>query len=130
MPKNIKNNKEYRNRDRTRKGLNTYNNILQRCNNNKCPDYKYYGAKNIKCLISRNKFLQIYWRTKFCEICKCILNDEDRQLKEGKTIDRINPNGQYEKNNIRIICRGCNSATSKKNIGCNKYNISKKLLIN
>lgn len=72
----------------------------------RCGHWKYY--KNIECKLTKKEFLDIYFSTDYCAICGQKLNDKNRNSANGRTIDRINPKGHYEKNNIRIICRKCN----------------------
>jgi len=94
----------------------TYSGIKTRCNNRNHKDYKYYGAKNIKCLLSKKQFLEIFWYSDQCIICNCLFNDTDRsKSKNARTIDRINSDGNYEINNVRIICKSCNSNSRRIN---------------
>lgn len=94
-------------------GLNTYFGIKTRCYNTKHKDYKYYGAKGIKCLLTKDEFI-ILWQNNICAIC-CKMVSEDNRSKNpnAKTLDRINSDGHYEKNNIRIVCKSCNSGRGK-----------------
>jgi hypothetical protein len=87
-----------------------YHAIIQRCNNKNHKHYKYYGGKGIKCTISKNKFMDIYWRTSECELCGVKLQNKDKSSKNGRTVDRINVNDNYHESNIRIICKSCNSS--------------------
>lgn len=70
--------------------------------------YKNYGAKGVKCIIDRNDFCEIYQRVENCQVCgiKFSTNGNDSN---GKTVDRINCDGHYEKSNIRIVCKSCNN---------------------
>jgi len=70
--------------------------LKNRCLNPHAPDYQFYGARNIK----------IYkdWINNpvaFIEYCKTLNGWEDEFL----TLDRINPYGNYEPNNIRFVSR-------------------------
>lgn len=68
----------------------TFYNIKQRCENPKNPKYKNYGGRGIKCLIYPGQ-LSYLW-------------DRDRaDLMEHPSIDRIDPNGHYTKENCRYI---------------------------
>ena len=70
----------------------TYQRMKNRCYNKKFPHYKLYGGRGIK-------------------ICDSCLNDFslfkkwalENGYKEGLSIDRINPNGNYEPSNCRWI---------------------------
>lgn len=62
--------------------------IIARCENPKHISYKYYGAKGIK-ICDR-------WRESF----ECFFLDMGERP-EGKSIDRINVNGDYEPGNCR-----------------------------
>ena len=65
--------------------------MLNRCSNPTRKDYKYYGARGIKvCFISFEHFYDY--------VVKELKIDP-----RGLTIDRINNNGNYEKDNIRFI---------------------------
>ncbi len=90
-------------------GVAAYWSIIQRCGNMACPKYKNYGMRGIKCLMNRDEFMKIYWRTDTCEICGRLLDDKNRNSLAGRTIDRKNNDGNYEINNVRILCRSCNS---------------------
>lgn len=71
--------------------------MLQRCNNPKNANYKYYGGRNIK-VCSR-------WL-----IFENFLKDMGERPK-GTSIDRINNNGNYEPGN----CRWSNASKQMKN---------------
>lgn len=65
-------------------------NIRQRCNNPKSDSYKYYGAKGIKCLLFQEDLDFLAKRDKANEM-------------KRPSIDRIDPNGNYELSNCRFI---------------------------
>lgn len=75
-------------------------NMIQRCNNEKVPNYKTYGARGIKvCDEWKNDFMSFYnWS---------ISNSYDDSL----SIDRINSDGNYEPNN----CRWATKTTQSRN---------------
>ena len=82
----------------------TWNNIKQRCYNNKCFNYKYYGLLNITmCDEWKNDFMSFYnWAM-------------NNGYKEDLSIDRINVNGNYEPIN-------CRWATPKEQARNTRYN--------
>ncbi len=103
-----------RNPDRRRKmgilsGRKAYRHLVDRCCDPKHIKYRYYGARGVRCLLSWEDFKILYFRTNHCELCNTILNDDNRSLKNGRTIDRIDRTGNYIESNCRIICRSCNS---------------------
>jgi hypothetical protein len=65
--------------------------ILQRCNNAKSTNYKYYGGRGVKCLLGKtNK-----------EVYESLLKVEG--YREGLQIDRIDNDGNYELGNLRWV---------------------------
>ena len=73
--------------------------MIQRCTNKKDPAYSYYGGRGIK----------VYekWKNHPCEFIKFA---EENGWRKGLTTDRINPDGDYEPNNIRFVDRHTQSA--------------------
>lgn len=69
-----------------------YNNMKKRCYNKNAHNYKYYGGRGIKmCDRWRNDIREFY-------------NDVSRLPdfgEEGRTLDRIDNDGDYEPNNVR-----------------------------
>lgn len=59
-----------------------------RCSNPKHADYKYYGARGIRVCIE--------WQRSFKKFL-----DDVGERPEGKTLDRIDTNGNYEPGNVR-----------------------------
>lgn len=66
----------------------TWKNIIRRCTNQKCKDYKNYGLKGIKVC---DRWLDI----------NNFISDMHPSYQEGLSIDRINVNGNYEPFNCR-----------------------------
>lgn len=64
--------------------------IKRRCTNIKRKDYKYYGGKGIKCLITSQEIKELWFRDK-------------AYLMKQPSIDRKDNNGHYEFNNCRFI---------------------------
>lgn len=110
------------NRRRRKRILNTehsnakavFRTIRQRCESKTHRSYKDYGARGIKCLIDYETFAAIYFRTDECENCGCRLNDKNRNKTNGRTIDRINVNRNYESKNLRVTCKRCNNGFKSK----------------
>lgn len=79
----------------------TARNIYKRCNQRSSFKYKYYGAKGIKNLISIPELKSLWFR--------------DRAwLMKNPTIDRIDPDGNYELSNCRYIEMEENVARKRK----------------
>jgi len=96
--KNKNKDKEYR---KTHPWISTYVSIRQRCNNKKCQNYKYYGGKGIKCLITSDELKQLWFRDK-------------AYLMKLPTIDRENNKGNYVFSNCSYIEKSENSAKDKR----------------
>ena len=64
--------------------------IRRRCNNPKCKDYKYYGLRGIKCLITKEELKYLWFRDKAYEMKK-------------PSIDRKENNGDYELSNCQYM---------------------------
>lgn len=87
---------------------NIFSCLLQRCKNQNNKDYKYYGGRGIKC---EWKNFEDFWK------------DMESSYAEDLTIDRINNDGNYSKEN----CRWVASADQQKNRRDSKdWNFSKK----
>lgn len=92
----------------TKGGHRAYNNIKQRCNNPNHPSYHNYGGRGIRCNLTIDEFLDIYFSTDACEMCGDKVDDEKRLSKKGRTLDRVDQAKSYEMGNLRILCRSCN----------------------
>ena len=77
----------YKNRTPSRTWVTWYN-MKQRCLNAKNKDYKYYGQRGIEICDG--------WQTSFINFL-----EDMGERPVGKTIDRIDPNGNYERSNCR-----------------------------
>lgn len=76
-------------------------NINQRCNNNKFLQYKDYGGRGIKCIITNEELKQLWFR-------------DEAYLMKQPSIDRKDNNGHYTFKNCRFIERGENSARANR----------------
>ena len=70
--------------------IKTYWNIVSRCNYKSHSRYKYYGARGIKCLITKEELKILWFRDKAYNLDK-------------PSIDRKNPDGNYTLENCRYI---------------------------
>lgn len=78
--------------------------MLQRCNNKKSTNYKYYGAKGIRVCEEWYEFINFYeWA---CE------NGYDDNL----SIDRVDPKGNYNPNNCRWVSREVQDNNRRDNV--------------
>ena len=78
----------------------TWNGMMQRCNNPKRKDYKDYGGRGISVC---DRWLDI----------NNFINDMYPSYTEGLTLDRINNDGNYEPNNCRWVDRFVQAQNSK-----------------
>ena len=82
---------EYRkNRHKYYPWIITYYNINTRCNCKKHPNWKDYGGRDIKCLITKEEIKKLWFRDK-------------AYLMKKPSIDRINNDGHYTYKNCRFI---------------------------
>ena len=77
-----------------------WNNMLQRCTNKKHDKYKYYGQIGITVCSKWFEFTNFY-------------EDMKDGYQDNLTIDRINPNGNYEKSNCRWTTRAVQSRNTR-----------------
>lgn len=77
----------------------SYRNARNRCLNKKSKDYKNYGGRGIKFLLSTEEIKYIWFR-------------DNANLLKIATIDRINNNGHYKYSNCRFIEKSENSKKS------------------
>lgn len=83
--------KQYRNQlKKNYPWYNSYNNAKQRCENPNNPDYKYYGGRGIKFLLTKEECAKLWNR------------DKAYKLNQA-SIDRENSNGNYTFDNCRFI---------------------------
>jgi len=72
--------------------------IRKRCNNSKCESYKHYGGRGIVISEKWDNFIDFY-------------NDMKEGYADDLSLDRIDPNGNYEPGN----CRWATSKTQNRN---------------
>jgi hypothetical protein len=75
--------------------------IKQRCNNKRSLDYRYYGNRGIRCLITEEELKQLWFRDK-------------AYLMKRPSIDRIDNNGHYTYGNCRFIENAENAVKNKR----------------
>ena len=86
-----KNEKKWIKRDlKVRPWINSYNNAKQRCENPNNPNYPWWGAKDIKFLLSQEEMNLIWYR-------------DGADYMKFPTIDRINKHGNYELDNCQFL---------------------------
>lgn len=73
-----------------------FQNINSRCNNSNNPNFKYYGGRGIKCLITEEELKELWFRDKAYEMKK-------------PSIDRIDNDENYCYNNCQFIEQSKNS---------------------
>ncbi len=73
------------------KNWNVWQSILQRCNNSNNKDYTNYGGRGIKVCEDWLEYINFYNWSMINGYC------------EGVSIDRVNPDGNYEPTNCRWI---------------------------
>jgi len=81
-----------------------YDGMRSRCNNPRNPFYKWYGAKDIKCLLS------------FTEYKTLVTSKKARKLKKP-SIDRLDKNGPYSIKNCEVTEKAENSRRRYKDRG-------------
>ena len=57
----------------------TLRDILQRCNNPKKSNYKHYGGRGIKCLITASELRELWYRDKAFEMKQASIDREDNE---------------------------------------------------
>lgn len=82
--------------------------MRDRCTNTRSTGYRYYGAKGVKVCEE--------WNSSFIFFHEWAINNG---YKEGLSIDRINPFGNYEPNNCRWVTLS-EQAFNKRNSECNR----------
>ena len=85
-------------------------NIKRRCNNPTCKDYKWYGEREIKCLITLQE-IEILWKR------------DKAYLMRRPNIDRIDNNGSYTFNNCHFIEQSIHINKSIKRKPISQYNL-------
>lgn len=71
-----------------------------RCNNPKYASYKWYGGKDIKCLLTTDEIKKLWFRDKAYQL-------------NWASLDRINPKDNYTFKNCRFIEMSQNSKRGK-----------------
>lgn len=81
--------------------------MINRCNNPKNKDYKYYGGRGITVC---NRWLNI----------ENFIEDMYQSHQEGLSLDRINVNGNYEKDNCRWATKEIQARNTRRIMITNK----------
>lgn len=85
-----------------------WGNMIQRCSNKKTREYRHYGGKGVSVCADWIDFSSFYdWAM-------------GSGYEHGLTIDRIDPNGNYEPSNCRFITRSENTRRSNFGLCRNK----------
>lgn len=82
-----------------------WENMVDRCENSNCKNYKNYGGRGVKICPE--------WRKHPEQFIKFAL---ENGWNKNLTTDRINVNGDYEPNNIRFVNRHIQSVNQRKSI--------------
>lgn len=86
------------------KNWNVWQSMLQRCNNSNNKDYYNYGARGVKVCDEWMEYINFYnWSMK-------------NGYTDGVSIDRVNPNGNYEPSNCRWITNKMQQNNKRNNI--------------
>lgn len=85
----------------------TWKKMINRCNNPKNKDYKYYGGRGITVC---NRWLNI----------ENFIEDMYQSHQEGLSLDRINVNGNYEKDNCRWATKEIQARNTRRIMITNK----------
>jgi hypothetical protein len=84
---------------------NAWKNLQARCTYKYSNRYEWYGERGVQCPISLCEFERVM----SVEICpECMRHMTPDRHSTGRTIDRIDNDGDYTVENCRCICRGCN----------------------
>jgi hypothetical protein len=96
--------------------IKTFDNIRRRCKDVYCRAYKWYGARRILCLITVDELKELWFKDK-------------AYLLKQPSIDRINPDGNYEINNCRYIERKQNALLARRKTKITlQFNLKNKLI--
>lgn len=91
-----------------RKAYSIWSNQKYRCNNIKCKEFKYYGAKGIKVKYSPREFIGWY------------LAEHKKKMPKKPSIGRIDHSKNYELGNIELVEAGENTREMLMRTGGNK----------
>lgn len=80
---------------------NSWHHMKDRCENPNCKDYKYYGGRGISVCEEWSKSFSAF------------MNDMGKKPNKGDSIDRIDPDGNYCKENCRWADRKTQNVNKK-----------------
>ena len=92
-----------------KKYVKTLNGILvSRVADSKQADKKHKRDWTPGTYVTKGDLLALWQRSQNCHYCKCVMQFEDGQKKDGATIERLDNTLAHTKENCVIACRSCN----------------------